>query len=590
MDLSRITIINLLVLFSVAYTNNLFAIDCSSDDYDCVDAWTGDWVADRANNDNTYEDADDLIAAINDQYAAEYAGCSVPSTGVCDENTVSLGDSFSWGGTGSPIKFTAEEFINYSVNRIRKSHFYVGGVFQYFTETNVSDHPINGGPRCPTSHPNVNYLNSTPGLINCYNWYEYWLISSIKKSHSPASMCEGNPCNPSTGAKVQTETDYISSSDITLNVNRTYNSQTPPIGDDQPANWQNSFSSKAGKNSQKSTVAGPYNTRPNACNQGFNSIKGSAWKGALEKASPVYINNNTSGSSCTIVSPDQETITTFTIIKKLKGSGPPSPSLGSTSDYYEITMPDGSFYTFSEENGVWVNSDNPNIQFEIDTNGNWIYTDKNGNKSTYSPQGQLIKQTLFDGKEVLYAYDLSINNGGDGNPDTLDQVTGASGRSLYFHYTVTGGVPLLTSITTPDGDIYYSYDDDNNQSGVTYPDNTSKTYHYEDANYPNHLTGITDEKGNRFATWSYDANGKTTSSEHGVDVEKVTLSYNSNGTTTVNGVLGDVRTYHFTLERSNRVVTSITGDECSTCGNGFMKTRTYDANGYLNGYTDWKGI
>jgi uncharacterized protein RhaS with RHS repeats len=45
-------------------------------------------------------------------------------------------------------------------------------------------------------------------------------------------------------------------------------------------------------------------------------------------------------------------------------------------------------------------------------------------------------------------------------------------------------------------------------------DNPSKIYHYENIDYPNHLTGITDELGNRYATYSYNSDGKATSTEH----------------------------------------------------------------------------
>ena len=49
------------------------------------------------------------------------------------------------------------------------------------------------------------------------------------------------------------------------------------------------------------------------------------------------------------------------------------------------------------------------------------------------------------------------------------------------------------------------------------------------------MTGIIDENGNRYATWSYDANLRAVSSEHAGGANATTLSFNlgTNGTGTV---------------------------------------------------------
>ena len=50
---------------------------------------------------------------------------------------------------------------------------------------------------------------------------------------------------------------------------------------------------------------------------------------------------------------------------------------------------------------------------------------------------------------------------------------------------------------------------------MVYPDadadplnNPKRIYHYEDTNFPNHLTGITDANGERYATFAYGVDGK----------------------------------------------------------------------------------
>jgi YD repeat-containing protein len=141
----------------------------------------------------------------------------------------------------------------------------------------------------------------------------------------------------------------------------------------------------------------------------------------------------------------------------------------------------------------------------------------------------------------------------------------------------------------------YSYDANNNLVSVTYPDatpadttdNPKRTYHYENASFPNALTGITDENGNRFATWSYDAQGRAISSEHAGGAERVDISYNADGTTTVIDSQGSVQTYHFATQYGVVKVTQIDGDRCADCP-AYANT-TYDANGFVSSRTDFNG-
>jgi len=63
---------------------------------------------------------------------------------------------------------------------------------------------------------------------------------------------------------------------------------------------------------------------------------------------------------------------------------------------------------------------------------------------------------------------------------------------------------------------------------VIYPDTTAdpndnpkRTYHYEDTRFPNHLTGVTDENGDRYSTFAYDAEGKAILTEHAQTINGV---------------------------------------------------------------------
>ena len=102
--------------------------------------------------------------------------------------------------------------------------------------------------------------------------------------------------------------------------------------------------------------------------------------------------------------------------------------------------------------------------------------------------------------------------------ERLHSVTDETGRVLRLDYHL--GVSKLpgfeekrfgmqaghlSRVTLPDGGVIeYDYDQNRNLSRVRYPDGTSREYHYENSIYPNHLTGLTDRNGVRFASWSYD--------------------------------------------------------------------------------------
>ena len=121
----------------------------------------------------------------------------------------------------------------------------------------------------------------------------------------------------------------------------------------------------------------------------------------------------------------------------------------------------------------------------------------------------------------------------------LHSVTDEIGRVLRFEYNA--GVSKLkgfdetrfhklaghlAKVTLPDGGVIeYDYDNKRNLTRARYPDGSSREYHYESEIWPNHLTGITDRTGARFATWSYDDEGRGISSEHAGGVEKVSFNY-----------------------------------------------------------------
>lgn len=247
----------------------------------------------------------------------------------------------------------------------------------------------------------------------------------------------------------------------------------------------------------------------------------------------------------------------------------------------------------------------------------WIYTTANDIDEVYNRTGQLLSITNRQGQKQSFIYNLSSATGGDDNSTTLDKITGFFGDTLSFSYDASH---RITSMTDPQGQYtHYSYDETGNLSRVTYPDNTesftdnpTRQYHYENTNYPNHLTGITDENNSRYVTWAYNEKGVAISSEHtkGVDKETVVYGYDDEATEeeldflddafdsistpisdwiTVINPLNKRTTYFFTSIHGVQKVILVAGYPTANC-TGANQAYTYDENGYLTSKTDWQGI
>ena len=87
---------------------------------------------------------------------------------------------------------------------------------------------------------------------------------------------------------------------------------------------------------------------------------------------------------------------------------------------------------------------------------------------------------------------------------------------------------------------------------MTYPDNNVRTYVYNEqtlarsTDLPNAMTGIVDEKGDRFATFGYNSSGRGISTEHAGGVDKFQLNcWTPYDTTIVTDPLGVSHSYWF---------------------------------------------
>ncbi|MEW8119896.1 MAG: DUF2235 domain-containing protein, partial [Candidatus Thiodiazotropha sp.] len=187
---------------------------------------------------------------------------------------------------------------------------------------------------------------------------------------------------------------------------------------------------------------------------------------------------------------------------------------------------------------------------------------RNGRQLRFSSQGQLQHIVLATGQTLSLYY----------NPqDELFLVRDPQGRELSLDHYPNGRIKALYD---PSGQATrYRYDDVGNLQQVTRHDGGTRIYHYEDPQDKHNLTGITDERDIRYATWAYDAQGRAILSSHADQVGQVRLDFSTDGQTRVIGSQGKVSIYTTEIRDGVALVTAIHGPGCASCGPGDVSYR-----------------
>lgn len=258
-----------------------------------------------------------------------------------------------------------------------------------------------------------------------------------------------------------------------------------------------------------------------------------------------------------------------------------------SSNYVVLERADGKQLEFVLTNGKWVGDSD--VDFVITNAGNtWHVTDNADTIETYASVGTgeaiLTSITYRNG----YTQTLLYNAG-----NQLTSVADSYGRSLSLTYE--NG--LLQNVTTPDAvALAFNYEPVGEASvsyrlqSVSYSTTASqRRYSYEDPNHLYVITGITDESGKRFATWTYDSQGRGLSSQHADGANLTTIAYNDiDGSRTVSNALGQQTVYKVTVLQGVPKVTEMDRLPTATTSAASRKF-TYDANGYVASATDWNG-
>jgi len=248
-----------------------------------------------------------------------------------------------------------------------------------------------------------------------------------------------------------------------------------------------------------------------------------------------------------------------------------------TSGLVRISSVDGQRY-FSQVvgSGNWVPVNGVDSLVQ-NGDGTWTYERKpEGTTFSFTAAGLLQTQVRRNGWVNSYAYDVA---------GKLISVVNGFGRTLALAYNVDGQV---ATVTTPDARVIsYAYDSAGRLSSVVYPDGKSRSFVYENASFPQALTGIVDESGERWGTFAYDSAGRAIRTELAGGVEKYQVSYPAKNSAQVYDPLGTFRGYSYTINLGKLSVASsslVPGD-----GKRGAASRSQDANGLVIKETDFRG-
>lgn len=236
-----------------------------------------------------------------------------------------------------------------------------------------------------------------------------------------------------------------------------------------------------------------------------------------------------------------------------------------------VYRPNGDIYYFNLDNGSWINVSDIKDQLTR-TATNWIYTTTQDTVEAYDLNGKLLSIAYLNGVSHVVGYDAQ---------ERLSSIVSTTGESLTFYYDPLTGDNFVDSVTDQAGRVWkYAYDPvTGNLTQVTYPDGTPgndndnpvRYYHYNDVNYPNALTSITDENGNSFAQFEYDTQGRAKASYHGPQtsvltdrIDGITVAYSGTARTITNSN-GQSTTYTLAPQMGVGLVSDITGPGCSSC-------------------------
>ncbi len=214
----------------------------------------------------------------------------------------------------------------------------------------------------------------------------------------------------------------------------------------------------------------------------------------------------------------------------------------------------------------------------------WQYRQPNDETYEFDSGGRLLSVKYRNGTASTLTYsDASTPASVAPYGGLLTKIQYASGKVLELTYRADA---RISRILRQGSELArFEYNADLMLTDIQWPDGTHRQLHYEDTRFPWALTGITDEKGVRFATYGYDSSGRAISTEHAGGIDKFQFSFLGNGQTSV--TTADATSRTFTSELQGNVLRATGASaSCPACGD-IAKAVTYDAAGNVASKRDF---
>ena len=204
---------------------------------------------------------------------------------------------------------------------------------------------------------------------------------------------------------------------------------------------------------------------------------------------------------------------------------------------------------------------------------------------SYTAEGLLATVSDNVGRTFTMTYEAAPAAPNPTNWRVITRISGPGGIQIDYLYqrTTTTVTPFTQDLSSA---MLISVTVSNPSAGT--PAETT-TYQYENTNDISLLTGITDSRSVRYATFAYDSLKRVTSSVHVGGADGYSFVYdNINNTTTTTNSLGKSETIQFTNVAGRPRSTSSNGIASTSCP-ASSKFVTYDVNGRITQTTDEEG-
>lgn len=448
--------------------------------------------------------------------------------------------------------------------------------YVYVTNLCADGYPGPDAYNC--GHDDTNYV-----LKSAYFYFPHYSMMDTYEEESYQCSNVGNPINPVTGSKRQTEALIAIDGVQPLSLDLIYNSaslvrwkhsyqryltfSSLPTGSrydtigsahgfystavpETPSAFGGGISAH-GKKSAVMLDTNPYRYlgKQQACEDGWSSFSRNyqfPWKNnAVASYQATAVSSFATREQCYIYDAPGGDLKMMVDLFDLFSGTPAAPvfSEGMAVDdlYLRFHREDGNVIVFTHYDAIENQSDTGETLEVVESNGENIYRLKTTSDEVeeYTSDGRLRSITSAQGYVQTLSY-ITDPLPGQGE---LYQVSNQTGESLTFSYEndgVDGRSSRITSITDHVGRQWsFNYDPaEVTLTSVDMPDGTQRQYHYENAADNQLLTGITDETGLRYASWEYNDKGQAILSAHGPnrDIERVEISYFNDGIRSIKSV------------------------------------------------------